>query len=457
MKEMPTSVLAPPKTTGLRFRGSYAWYITGLFSFCYFVAYLDRAIINLLIENIKADLSLSDTQISILVGVSFALFFALAGIPLGRLADSSNRKRIIAGSIFVWGVATMASGLARGFWPLFTARMIVGCGEAGLSPAAMSIISDKFEPKRRHMAITTYLIGGIFGGGLASVIGVFLLTMGERLAVVELPVVGALSPWQWVFILVGLPSLPLTAVVMLTVKEPVRKDALDHTVRYEEVLAYIRRNWKTYVAIIFGVTFITIVNIGYLSWGIPLFVRVHGIDVKQAAFLFFIPTFFAGFVGNYLVVWFGKYLTEKRNHRAGLIFAGQIIAGAVLVPMAVGPLIPNAVATVAVLAPAIGVMIGCSVLASVSFQIIVPNQFRGISIALFNLVNTVVAAGFGPVIVALLTDYVFRNESMVHYSTATMAVIFLPIAFLLLRWGRVHFTRTYDETEQSLSGVNVKP
>ena len=127
---------------------SSAWVMVSLMMVAYIFSFVDRYILGLLIEPIKADLNLTDTQIGLLLGPAFAIFYATMGLPLGYLADRSKRITIVSIGIFVWSLATAASGFAQKFWHLFLARMMVGVGEATLSPCALSIINDSFPPEK---------------------------------------------------------------------------------------------------------------------------------------------------------------------------------------------------------------------------------------------------------------------------------------------------------------------
>ena len=152
-----------------------AWYMVSLLTVAYIVSFVDRNILGLLIDPIKADLGLSDFQIGLLLGPAFAIFYATMGLPLGYLADRRRRTWIVAAGITLWSAATALSGLARNFGQLFMARMSVGVGEATLSPCAMSLISDSYPEERRGKPIAFYSSAISLGAGLASLLVVMLL------------------------------------------------------------------------------------------------------------------------------------------------------------------------------------------------------------------------------------------------------------------------------------------
>ena len=200
---------------------AYAWYALTLFVIVYIFNFIDRQIVSILAESIKADLELDDAQIGFLYGTAFAVFYALFGIPLGRLADSWYRGRLMAIGLALWSSMTAMSGFAQNFGMLAAARIGVGIGEASASPAAYSMIADYFPKERRATALSIYSSGLYIGGGIALPIGGFVLSEWGR----QFPDAAAaplgLAPWQAAFLAVGLPGL-LLAVWIWSLREPLR-------------------------------------------------------------------------------------------------------------------------------------------------------------------------------------------------------------------------------------------
>lgn len=201
--------------------GNYAWYTLFVLVLVYVINFIDRQIISILAQDIKRDLQLEDAQIGFLYGTAFAVFYALFGIPLGRLADSWYRGRLIAIGLTVWSSMTVLSGFANSFGMLATARIGVGIGEASASPAAFSMISDRFPKERRATALSIYSSGLYIGGAISLPIGGFVLSGWNRAfpdpASAPLGLVG----WQAAFLAVGLPGL-LLALWVMTLREPAR-------------------------------------------------------------------------------------------------------------------------------------------------------------------------------------------------------------------------------------------
>ena len=163
----PTAATPPGKDTSLR----YAWYVVVVLMLCYTLSFVDRQILSLLVGPIKRDLAISDTRIGVLQGLAFAVFYTLAGLPIGRIVDTYGRRNPIALGIFLWSLMTAACSATKSFWTLFLARIGVGVGEATLSPAAFSLISDYFPKEQRGLAITVYTMGIFIGSGVALAVG----------------------------------------------------------------------------------------------------------------------------------------------------------------------------------------------------------------------------------------------------------------------------------------------
>ena len=198
---------------------AYSWYALGVLVIVYVLNFVDRNIISILAEDIKADLGLRDDQIGFLYGTAFGVFYALFGIPLGKLADSWHRIRLMTAGLAIWSAFTALSGFAKNFTTLSVARIGVGVGEATASPSAYSLISDWFPKKMRATALAIYSSGLYIGGGISLLIGGAIVENWNEAYPVDAPL--GLAGWQAAFIIVGLPGL-LLALLVFTLREPVR-------------------------------------------------------------------------------------------------------------------------------------------------------------------------------------------------------------------------------------------
>src|SRR5271169_1284871 len=238
----------------------YAWYVVLILMVCYTLSFVDRQILSLLVGPMKRDLAISDTRIGLLQGVAFALFYGLMGLPLGHLADTRNRRNVIIVGVVLWSFLTGACSAAKSFWSLFVARMGVGVGEATLSPSAFSLISDYFPKEKLGVALSVYSMGIFIGSGLALIAGGSVVDAVIRMPVVTLPLLGAVAPWRFTFLIVGAPGLAI-ALLLYTVREPVRRQLLrasDGTpvrLNVHEVGVELRKRWQSFVGISVGMVF----------------------------------------------------------------------------------------------------------------------------------------------------------------------------------------------------------
>lgn len=426
-------------------RPAYAWYVVGVLTLAYAFAFIDRQILALMVEPIKRDLGISDFRMSLLLGLAFAIFYTVLGLPIARIADRANRRNLIAVGILLWSLATAACGLARTYGQLFLARMSVGVGEAVLSPAALSMISDYFQKEKLARAIAVYTVGMSTGGGIATLVGAMLLPQIMAAGTLQLPVLGAVHPWQAVFVLVGLPGV-LVALLMLTVREPerrgsVRPDGAGLPLR--EVFAYLGRNRGTFVGHFLGMSVLTIMGYGVGYWIPSFFLRSFGLTPAEASRYLFVYGILSTLVGAGGIL-LGGWLADRlhRRHIDGYLRA-VLIGVAFLVPgYALFPLMPTPELALVALGFAV---LGGSIPASggaAALMVLAPNQMRAQVSALYYFTISLLGLGLGPSLVAFVTDYVFRDESALRYSIAIVSVLAGTGAALVLAWVRRPFRRT---------------
>ena len=201
---------------------AYPWMVVAILMIAYVFSFVDRQILNLLVGPIRRDLGISDTQMSLLMGFSFAIFYTILGIPLGRLADRVSRRGLITTGVLVWSAMTALCGFAYSYWQLFLCRIGVGVGEATLSPAAYSMIADYFPPERRATAISVYSMGIFLGSGLAFLLGGLVIKFAVAQGTMALPLIGEVRPWQLVFFVLGGSGI-VFSLAFLLVREPPRQ------------------------------------------------------------------------------------------------------------------------------------------------------------------------------------------------------------------------------------------
>ena len=412
----------------------YSWYVVGVLMIAYTCSFIDRQILSLLVEPIRADLNISDTQISLLAGLAFTIFYTLMGVPIARLSDQKNRKIIIATGIAIWSLMTATCGAAKNFWQLFLARVGVGVGEATLSPAAFSMLADYFPVHRLARAFSVYSMGVYLGAGLAMIIGGLVVQLVTRAGNIVVPVIGEIRPWQMTFVIVGLLGIPVV-LLMLTVREPLRRgQAKDGDNRkassYPVLLAFIRSNRQTIGLHFAAFSTLGIGIVGYLIWIPTFFIRTYGWDASSIGLAYGAILLVSGTSGIY----FGGFCADwlQQRGRSDAILRAAFYAGLAVIPFGVlTPLMPTAELAIVALAIATFFLSFPQGLPAAALQVITPNALRAQMTALYFLIGNLIASGIGPTMYALVTDYVFNDPLKIRYSLSIVSAVVLPLGTLL--------------------------
>ncbi len=428
----------------------YAWYVVVILTLAYMVSFIDRQILALLIEPIKADMGLSDTQISLLMGLAFGIFYTLMGIPLGRLADRRSRRAIIATGITFWCIATATCGLARNYGQLFLARIGVGVGEASLTPSALSLISDYFPRQQRGRAIAFYNMGISLGVGVAMTLGGLVVAYAMEAPSLDVPFIGEIKPWQRVFLLVGLPGL-LIALLMITVREVPRRGLLENTdtkplsIRF--VAGWLYQRKRLFGLIFLGMSVVTIVGYAYFSWIPTMFIRTWGWTIREIGVSYGIILLIVGPASVLLAGWLADRL-YARGHKNGHLKTA-LFGTLLTLPFAtLTPLMPSGEWALAMLALAsIGPAMS-SATGSSAMLMIIPNQMRGQTMALYLFFISILGLTIGPTAVALVTDFVFADPGALRYSIAIVSLVASLFSIVFLSAAQRPYADAVEESEQ---------
>ncbi|MYH14570.1 MAG: MFS transporter [Gammaproteobacteria bacterium] len=423
----------------------YGWYVTLTLLLAYTFSFVDRQVLNLLVEPIQADLGLSDTQISLLQGLAFVFTYVALSVPIGRMVDRFNRVAIMIGGVLVWSATTVACGLSRSFEQLFAARLGVGAGEATVTPASWSLLSDYFPPERLSRPISVYLMGPYIGGGMAMIAGATVLDWTEQAGEIALPLVGALAPWQFTFIAVGLPGL-LIAALLLTVREPERKNRERvEAPPWRDVVGFLRRHWRIYLSLHLGVPCIVVMLYGLQGWVPTVMVRVYGWELAEVGRIYGIIALVAGSAGVLTGPTVARLL-ERRGHADQALPIAAFSATAAAASLALLPWQASPYAALGcVFAASFFVTLPLALMTS-AIQLATPNDMRGVVSGLYVVTTNVIGLGLGPTLVAGATDYVFADPKAVAYSLAMVSWVMGPLAAGLLLSGH----RAYRERLRAL-------
>jgi len=404
----------------------HGWWMMAVFFCAAILSYTDRFILSLLVDPLRADLAISDTQVSLLQGLAFALVYGFAGLPLGRIADLVPRRNVIIAGVLLWSAATVACGYAASFGQLFAARLVVGVGEAALAPAAVSMIADYFPPARRGIALSVFIAGMAIGGGAAIAIGGSLVGAATLGLFKALPVVGSLPPWRATLVLLGLPAVAIVAL-LLTVREPPRQRTPEAAgsgpVPLRAALRLLGSRAGVLVPLYLAVALLSAGDFSYQNWTPALLSRCFGLSPLEIGRQLGLVAIVSGVGGTLLGGLTGDFGARRRGEQARITIA----FGAILVGLG-GSAIALAANTTQVLL----CFVTWTAMASMSeslgiavIQAVVPNEVRGVGVALTSLCNMLLGLALGTTLTALLTDHVFRDPRAVG---ASMSAVVLPTA-----------------------------
>jgi len=436
----------------------YAWYVVVVLLLAYILAFVDREIIALLVPDIKASLKISDTQMSLLLGGAFAVFYTFFGVIIAWLADRGNRRWLIFGGVAFWSLMTAACGFATSYPALFLARVGVGAGEAALNPSALSMLKDYFPPERIGRAIGLYTAGVSSGSGLAFILGGAIYPKIKAAGPVELPLLGWHEPWQLMFIYVGLPGL-LIALLVLTIREPARREFLLTGLKpiaspINQTIAHLFKRWRAFLVLFFALSGLAIMAYGIGFW-IPEFLRrSYQLTPEELGFWLQwrgVIVIVFGLSGVLLGGWMSDYFQQRYEDgyvRVCIVSFGIMALGYCLFTLMPSPLLATLFLIPASLGAAAPTAAGAAAVVAIS-----PPTMRAQVIACYYFVLNAVGFFVGPTAVALVTDYYFADESQLRYSMFVVAVVVSVIGLALLVYNLPHFRSAAREARQWTPGA----
>ncbi len=409
-----------------------AWSVVGLFCIAAILSYTDRQILGLLVDPIRADLHISDTQVGVLQGIAFAIVYSFAGLPLGRLADLVQRRSVILAGIGLWSVGTLLCGYAGSFGMLFAGRLVVGVGEAALAPAAMSMIADMFPTARRGTAIGLFAMGMVIGGGAAISIGGTVLGLAAHGVFAGLPILGTLAPWRIVLMLLGLSGLPLLALLTL-VSEPARHrtdaDAREGGVDLRAILSQLGLVRKALIPLVMGCALMSVGDFAMLSWAPALLGRRYLLSPEAIGLALGMPIVLAGALASVGGGAVSDRLALRRGPSGRLLLAG--CSAIVALPFAMIGFTASAHQAIACVALWILFSTVAGIVGMTAIQEIVPNRARGLAASFIAFGNIMLGLGGGATLTGFVTDHVFGDPLAVGRSL-TLVVFPAGIVAILL-------------------------
>ncbi len=424
-----------------------AYYTLFVLLLCLTSNQLDVNIVPYLAASIKADLHLSDTHLGLLFGLSFGLFYTLVGLPIAYFVDRFSRRWILALGIATWNVGTALCGVAQNFAQLFAARFLVGAGEGVNGPTSYSIVADLYPREKMPRAIAFLQLGSVIGPALALLSGAWLLHLFLDMRPIRVPF-GLIRGWQLIFIVIGLPSVLIAVLILMTVPEPARRVIREQMGQlqggtrvtgsgliawfqdYGVAMRYMRLHWTVF-APLFGSLLAGAFSIGALSWGPIFYERTYGWRPARLAGLQAIAQLAIVPLGLLAAVTLAEYFSRRRRNDSAMRV--YVIARLLALPGVFNVLMPTPW-----LAFGLGTIgyftIGMAGTAqNAALQIVTPAELRGKVTALYLFIYSVVGVALAPLVNAVITDYVLHDESLIRWAIFWPTVIGGPLS-LLIAW-----------------------
>ena len=389
-------------------------YVLGILVVVYVFNFIDRQILSILLEPIKLDLALSDTQLGFLSGIAFAIFYATLGMPIARIADRTSRTGVITVCLTLWSLMTALCGLATNFVQMLLGRIGVAVGEAGGSPPAHSLLSDYFPPESRATALSIYSLGIPIGTMFGLLIGGWI---------------NEFFGWRLAFMVVGIPGIALAVIFRLTVREPKRPE-VSQAAANTSIIVVARYLWrqKSFMHLSIGAALHAFVGYGLAIWNPSFFIRSHGLATGEIGTILALISGIAGGAGTFFGGWFAdKIATRDVRWYMWLPLIGLVITVPFLV---VAYLLESHVLSFAVFT--IPVFFGALYLGPsfAATQGLVPAHMRAVAAAVLLFILNIIGLGLGPQLVGVLSDFLepaFGSESL-RYTLIITAILNLIAA-----------------------------
>lgn len=392
----------------------YKWFALIMLTLVGTFSFFDRQLIVILAEPIKQDLDLSDTQMGLMTGMAFAIFYCVMGIPIARFADTSNRRNIVVASLAIWSFMTSITGYVQGFTQMLLARIGVGIGEAGGTPSSQAMISDYFPIEKRPIAFAIYASGIYFGLFLGFALGgYFAETLG----------------WRKAFQLVGLPGILFAILVYFTVKEPPRgyseTTPISKNIQGLKSALLFLYSRKTFVYICAGASLHSFVGYAFAIWIASFFQRVHGMGIAEVGMALAISIGLGGAVGTFS----GGYIVEKlaKKDRRWYMWI-SIVAIILTIPFSTFILVTNngPLAAACYFIPNVLFSLNMGAVLTVT-QAVVGVNMRALAGAVYYFIINLVGMGFGPLLIGSVSDHLIPTygDQSLRFALLGVTVIYI--------------------------------
>ena len=421
-----------------------AWRTLWILSLVLGLSQIDRNMLSLMLQDIEADLKLSDTQMGALIGAAFAILYLPLSFPLSLITDRKSRKIMISIGLTVWSLSTAACGLAQGYWSMFLARAGLGAGEAVNGPATYSLLGDSFPRERLPRAMAILNVGFMAGTALSLILGAGVIAAVGKAQIVA-PIVGVMKGWHLVFLAIGLPGL-VVAALMLTITEPARRGLSVQRPTgwrsFVEVFPFLAKNARFYGCMFVSMFINGIIIYGSTNFRAAFFARSYHWSSKEYGLVFGVASLIASLVGLYAGTWLCEWWNRRHNDGNMRV---AILAYALSIPFSVGfTLMPNPWLSVLCGALGQGLVLMAAPPVVAGMQSITPGHVRAQVNSLYLLMFSGLTGILGPIVIGWLTDQQ-HDKAKLGLVIAAVSAVGLPIAVIVQAFALKPFGRMIEQ------------
>jgi len=410
-------------------------------------AFIDRQIPSMLVEPIKQDFNLTDSQIALLGGAAFSIFYAIMALPIGYAVDRYTRTKVLGTGIFLWSLMTALAGLANSFGKLFGARIGVAVGEAVMAPISVSLVGDSFPENKQGKPMGIITAGVYIGIGITLLGGGFLIDYLTSIGGITLPLIGYLKPWQATFMIVGIPGLVL-AIAAFYLKEPRRiEEQVDsnHLVDRKNVFLHLKEHRKTLIPMFGGLIFMALIFYSFSFWAPTMMIRTFDISLTEVGFILGMITIISSITGTIIAGSVVDYL-RNRNYSDAPVRAAMIAVILALPPIILLSFVQSELGAWICIAMYLLFISSFAPLGLLAISGVSTGNVKGQTAAIHAFLMMAFGLSLGPQLTAFFTDFVFVDPNLLINSVSLTGLIVLPISALLFK---LSLSR-YRESSESL-------
>ena len=409
-------------------------------------AFIDRQIPAMLVEPIKQDFNLNDSQIALLGGAAFSIFYAIMALPIGYAVDRYKRVNVLGTGIFVWSLMTTLAGLANSFGRLFGARIGVAVGEAVMAPVSVSLVSDYFPQNKQGKPMGIITAGVYIGIGATLIGGGYLIDYLTDIGGITIPGIGYFKPWQATFLVVGIPGI-LISIAAFMLHEP-RRLGLAQTPEKDSIsiniFSHLIKNKSTLIPMFAGLIFMALIFYSFTFWAPSMMVRTHGLSLTEVGFSLGIITIISSILGTISSGAVVDYLRSKgrtdapiRTAMFACIFAMPAIC--------LAPLVENVVAAWTLIGIYLFFISSFAPIGLLAVSGVSSNEVKGQMAAVHAFLMMAFGLSLGPQITAFFTDFILQDESKLGLAVSLTGGLVLPIAAVCFWMSLKRYRKAYDQ------------